>query len=441
MADIMNPVTTPNPPPPPQTEGQQEQPHEDVANVFDDDSDEESSEGGSQPPQDNGFNSVVDDLEDSNRGVQATMARLLAIMIKDQRDGKDHRTETRKPVDFKGTESAREVRNWLQSMDFYFENRKVFHDSERITTTLSYCVGKAAEFARRVENDRANLERDEKPALTWKRFKKDFTRTWVNIDIASAAREEIRNLRMDKDQRAEEFLIEFKNLASETGYDDLALIDRLKEALVPRLCQKVMELPKRDKEKVKKYMPGYRPEKLSQWYDIVQDFDSSYRESRMFQNENRTREGNRKEVKKDNTSSSPRPHNHSNFNRGSNNAQPRQNNGNGQNSGQSQARRAHFQTRAAQGPDERICYRCDKPGHIARNCPTMPSGSQPRKPAFQARQASSSTSASQDMFAGLPDDTLDILSRALQSASSQRTAAHGDAKGKAPASGFRRSRK
>ncbi|KZV59365.1 hypothetical protein PENSPDRAFT_695206 [Peniophora sp. CONT] len=429
MADITNPSTDAALAAQQQQQQQQQQPPE-IDTLDDAEVAEHLEDTGSEPSEVD-----LDELRrkvNEHEGVQGHIARALLLLTEDARKRHDHRTETRKPTDFKGTENAREARNWLQSLELYYDNRKVIHDSERITTALSYCVGKAAEFARRM-----TMERDENFLKTWNQFKREFTRSWITVDIATTAREEIRNLRMSKDQKAEEFVIEFMNLASETGYGSIALIDRFKESLIPRLCRKIMELPKREEGKARG-LPGYRPESLDDWCKYAISFDSSYRESLMYQNDHKDRDSNRgKDTKKDNSqnssSSQSRPHN--NFNRGSNNSQNRQNNGQGQ--GQTQTRKVQFQTRAAQGPDERVCYRCDKIGHIARNCPTLPSGSQTRKPALQTRQ----TTTPQDVFASIPDDTLTILARALQSASSQRAAAQGDAKGKTPETGFRRSRK
>ena len=90
---------------------------------------------------------------------------------------------------------------------------------------------------------------------------------------------------MHKDQKADEFLTEFKNLAVRTGYDEEALIDMLQRALieVPSLLEKVLQLrvfPEEEKAKGKKKIPGlYRPETLEEWYTTVGDFDRAWHQS------------------------------------------------------------------------------------------------------------------------------------------------------------------
>ncbi|VDC06759.1 unnamed protein product, partial [Peniophora sp. CBMAI 1063] len=129
----------------------------------DEETESEASSAGGSAASAQDLRDILAGMNERNEGVQKDLAQLLALMIKDKR--REHKTETRKASDFKGTETAREARNWLQSMEFYFDNRSVQSDSEKITTTLSYCVGKAAEFARRTKE-----EKDKGDIKTWKQF-------------------------------------------------------------------------------------------------------------------------------------------------------------------------------------------------------------------------------------------------------------------------------
>ena len=63
--------------------------------------------------------------------------------------------------------------------------------------------------------------------LTWADFVKDFSKNYIDVDPKLTAKEKLRNLRMGKDQKADDFLNEFKNLATRTSYNDEALVDML----------------------------------------------------------------------------------------------------------------------------------------------------------------------------------------------------------------------
>lgn len=371
------------------------------------------------------------DTDQGNNGVQKNMAKLLKILVKDQRRRTEYRTEVRKPTDFRGTESARDARNWIKSFERYFKSRKTKRDEEKINTTLSYLVGKAAEFARRVQEELDAYEdweledvddRSERaPAhcSTWNDFKTRFLHEFVDVDPTLSAREELRKLRMESDQKAEEFLTSFKNLASETGYDEAALIDMLQLALIPRITSKILELRKRPAD-VAKDIPNYRPETLDEWYEMAGDLDRSYRLSRQRMNEIRGQNTSRS------TPTVPAGTTQKNLGYRNNS---HSNSGGGQGSGNN--RRTQFHARVVKDMSEVVCFRCDKKGHISRDCPTRASGS-----GQQQRTPQPTNIRSVD----ISDDTLQLLARALQSASAQQTSTE-SGKGKQAQKGFRRGRK
>lgn len=377
------------------------------------------------------------DLDKGNDGVQKNIAKLFKILVKDRRKETEHRSEVRKPTDFKGTENSRDARNWIDSFERYYSNRKVKKDEEKINTTLSYLVGKASDFARRIQkeldtydawNEDYEGESNPPPApkhcASWADFKKRFLHEFVDADPVQTAREEIRKLRMESDQRAEEFLTEFKNLAIETGYGDEALIDMLQVALIPRITSKILEMRKRP-EDVDKDVPNYRPETLDEWYEVAGDLDRSYRLTRQRMTEIKGQGAQRSKTTPTPETNAPR----NNSNNGYRN-NFRNNSGGGQGSGNN--RRVQYQTRAVKDMSEVICYRCDKKGHISRDCPTRASGS--------GQQQNKQTTNLRTL--DISDDTLELLTRALQSASAQRNGASTkNGKGKEPEKGFRRNRK
>ena len=384
-----------------------------------------------------------DDLEDvnvetGNDGVQKNIAKLLKILVKDRRRDKTYRTEVRKPTDFRGTESARDARNWIHSFERYFKGRKVKSDAEKINTALSYLVGKAAEFARRLQREldahddwEDGGEEGKEPSCckTWDDFKLRFLHEFVDADPTLTAREELRKLRMESDQKAEEFLTEFKNLASETGYDEAALIDMLQIALIPRITAEVLRLRIRPKD-VEKTVPGYRPETLDEWYEMAGDLDRSYRLTRQRMNEIKGQNGTRSKTNTPSTPSHTSAPPKNNQNQGFRN-NFRHNSGGGQGSGDN--RRFQYQARAMKDMSEVICYRCDKKGHISRDCPTRASGSGQQQDKQQPVNIRT---------AGIPDETLELIARVLQNVNAQQSGASADSgKGKQPHKGFWKGRK
>uniref|UniRef100_A0A0W0GC45 Putative reverse transcriptase-rnase h-integrase n=1 Tax=Moniliophthora roreri TaxID=221103 RepID=A0A0W0GC45_MONRR len=73
---------------------------------------------------------------------------------------------------------------------------------------------------------------------TWSVFKNKFRKHWQPVDVAGDAQMRIRDLQMK--ERADDYINQFCLLASQTGYDDVALMTFFKEGLVPSLQDKIM---------------------------------------------------------------------------------------------------------------------------------------------------------------------------------------------------------
>ena len=84
---------------------------------------------------------------------------------------------------------------------------------------------------------------------------------------------------MGKDQKADDFLNEFKNLAMRTSYNDEALVDMLQTSLseVPSLLEKILQL--RTRPEGQKEMLHYQPQTLDEWYMTIGDFDCAWRQA------------------------------------------------------------------------------------------------------------------------------------------------------------------
>ena len=200
------------------------------------------------------------------------------------------RMELRKISDFTGKETATEAEDWIDQIEALFRIRVVTSNTTKIETALSYFVKDAAQFARKIRaqrdkyndwyaNDRNNARTRPVACITWQEFRMQFMHHYVDVDPVETARDKLAALRMNKDQRADEFLTDFKNLADRTGYDDVALVRMLQQSLVmvPSLLEKILQLRKRPEDQEEQ--GSYRPETLEEWYTTVGDFDRAWRQA------------------------------------------------------------------------------------------------------------------------------------------------------------------
>ncbi|KAI3612716.1 hypothetical protein WG66_014779 [Moniliophthora roreri] len=98
---------------------------------------------------------------------------------------------------------------------------------------------------------------------TWSVFKNKFRKHWQPVDVAGDAQMRIRDLQMK--ERADDYINQFCLLASQTGYDDVALMTFFKEGLVPSLQDKIM---------LRSEGP---PDTLDKWYEIAIQYDNQYK--------------------------------------------------------------------------------------------------------------------------------------------------------------------
>uniref|UniRef100_A0A0W0GFQ9 Retrotransposon gag domain-containing protein n=2 Tax=Moniliophthora roreri TaxID=221103 RepID=A0A0W0GFQ9_MONRR len=141
-------------------------------------------------------------------------------------------------------------------------------DEKKKMILLSFLKGKTTDW-KTTEQERLFPEDDDpeekKKAAkeTWSTFKNRFRKHWQPVDVAGDAQMRIRDLQMK--ERADNYVNQFRLLASQTGYDDIALITFFKEGLVPSLQDKIM------------LRPEGPPKTIDKWYEIAIRYNNQYR--------------------------------------------------------------------------------------------------------------------------------------------------------------------
>jgi hypothetical protein len=140
------------------------------------------------------------------------------------------------------------------------------NDTDKIVWALTFfkegIAGTWAENAVRIFSAEAIGEEDPDDhdhLHHWEDFLKEIKRIFGDVDEQQTAQSEFRRMRMGADT-ADEFNVKFWSLATRTGFNEEAQMDRYKRAITPRLLESVAH-------------QGRWPTSLKDWMDMVSRLD------------------------------------------------------------------------------------------------------------------------------------------------------------------------
>jgi hypothetical protein len=226
---------------------------------------------------------------------------------------------------------------FINSLHLYFYGNPGIPDDAKITFALSYMKGgTAGQWSKRILKEYSQARKDP----SWDSFLDDFRRSFSDPDPQGTARHKLKLLKQGN-HTCDEYVASFKEVKDETGFNEEALKVEFERGLSKSLVDRIYNLPE-------------FPETLEEWMTWALKFD---------------RQARRREERLKQTASSL----------STTNSQPR--NPPHPSPATNPLRQATSQvkppssdvvpmeidaSRKKAGP--RICYRCRKPGHIARDC-------------------------------------------------------------------------
>lgn len=129
---------------------------------------------------------------------------------------------------------------FINQLILYFMGRNITNDHDKVICALSYMQqGSAARWARGVTQAIEGIPREQ---VEWKVFLKEFKEYFGDPNPQATAQFKISSLKQGS-HTAEEFVSSFRELARDTGYNDVALVEKFKHGLNSSLVDKIYALP------------------------------------------------------------------------------------------------------------------------------------------------------------------------------------------------------
>ena len=166
-----------------------------------------------------------------------------------------------KPTEFDGTRSK--CRSFLTQCQFYFYGVKDATDQDKVILALSYMKGgNAGKWAEQKALEWAQLE-----ALpSWNQFSQIVEDRFGDPDPATTARMELQRPRQGS-MSAEEYCTAFQVYQNESGYNNVALVEKFEQGLKQSLRDQIYQLPS-------------MPSDVRGWMDWAMHFDKQDRKKK-----------------------------------------------------------------------------------------------------------------------------------------------------------------
>jgi len=250
--------------------------------------------------------------------------------------------KTAPPSNFDGSLAKSE--DFLNSLELYFFGREGLIDQQKIAVALSFMKeGTASKWAKR----KLKQLRNQATAPTWEQFVSDFKKSFSDPDPRGSARHSLELLKQGN-STADDYVSSFKELMDDTGYNDAALLDMFEKGLSKVLVDRIYSLPD-------------LPETLEEWMSQALKFDRLKRR-REERNKHASHPGSSA------TQSKPSPSSSTNTPKQTITVKPTSFSSSSSSSFSSSEVVPMEVDASRKRAGLKVCYKCRKPGHFARDC-------------------------------------------------------------------------
>jgi hypothetical protein len=164
------------------------------------------------------------------------------------------------PIFFDGSQGKADT--FISELLLYFHGKKMQDDSEKIVFALSYMKGGTAGPWAKLKVKQ--LSSAEEIVWSWDDFVQEFQSTFGDPDPAGTARFKLDQLKQGN-HTVDEYVSNFRELKDETGYNDAALVEKFEKGLNPGIVDKIYGLSE-------------MPTTLNSWIQWATKFDRQWRQ-------------------------------------------------------------------------------------------------------------------------------------------------------------------